>query len=557
MVKAWVLLLSGLSLAACQRGCRRSDASPGTVAEPGSGEGPRVDFEIDKVYEHQQPSQNAPWHAAGGDWTFFDAHTKTGTRFGFGWQQSPAKDSMAFGKALWSVSDPNEGADLIRLFARAFDGKVPPPMRQQTLHPQPFSLVSLGDALGRNGGGGFSGPGTWHATKLFLQRPGVEAEVFLNFDLVDLHGEFAEKDGAYTGDLLLFMARELRDGPPPVQTPETDARISLVGPKLGEFRPIGPAGAIFSGFEAGGARVIYHVKDGAGTRVVSIASEGPPQELEIVRLEHDMLGIHCAATDDPCLVHATEHKDPKVFSSDDPDEFLLVRRAQKQVLGLVGPWGSKGATTDASMSPDGKFVVIGGLQTKPPPHEREAFRVLHFVTVDAPSKIATYVHGDDWPSTESWQGSGAELCALVRLDRFEPEQKSSWVCVDPRSGAATDLPDQPSSESPALSPDGKHRFSCNKDQEILITDVTTGAVRSFPVAPRERQAFAKGCDLTWRGPHFLELSPERTAFLDVDSLKLSFPFADGADPPLAYDRSFSWAIAHRDANLAIARVAVR
>src|SRR5207248_3132564 len=112
-------------------------------------------------------------------------------------------------------------------FAHVFDGKVPPPAPQQLLHPQPFSLVSLGDALGRDDGG-FSGVGNWHANKLFLQRPGLEAELFFNFDLVDKVGEFAQKDSGYTDDLLQFMARELRDGPLPPQTPVNDARISLV-----------------------------------------------------------------------------------------------------------------------------------------------------------------------------------------------------------------------------------------------------------------------------------------------------------------------------------------
>lgn len=558
MSKVWAVLLVALLLTACQRGCRRSDGGKGTVAEPGRGgdNGPRVTFEIDEVHERQKPVDHAPWRAPGGDWTFFDAHTQGGTRFSFGWRQSASTDSMAFGKALWSVADPNQGADLIGIFARAFDGKVPPPMPQQALHPTEFSLVSLGDGVDRNDDG-FSGRGDWHATKLFLQRPGIEAEVFCNFNLNDKRGEFAEKDSEYANDMLLFMARELRDGPLPPQTPENDARISLVGPKLEAFRAIGPAGATFHAFEAKGARLVYSVKDGAGSKLVSIASEGPPEEQELVRLEHDFDSIACSPAEDPCLIKETERKDPNSFSSADPSDFVLLRRAKKQTVKLVGPWGSKGSTTEASVSPDGKFVALAALLSKS--KGPGGYHGLHFIDVDAPTTSVPYTHGEDWLDVVGWQGTGADLRAVVRLGRaYDKEKKPSWLLVDPKSGAATELPQEPASLSRALSPDGKYRYSCNKDAEIVITEVATGAARSFPVAPRERHALASECELSWRGPRFLEFSPERTAFIDIESLKLSFPFPEGAEPEsLHYDDGFGWAVMSKDSQLSIARVAVR
>jgi len=562
MAKAWLLLLSGLSLVACQRGCHHADPAKGIVAEPGVGPDsdaqPRVGFLIDTVYEHQRPTERAPWRTAGGDWTFFDAHTEAGARFSFGWKQGALKNSMAFGEALWSVSDPNQGADLIGRFARAFDGKVPPPMPQQPLHPEPFSLAVLGDALGRGDAGGFSGVGNWHATKLFLQRPGIEAEVFFNFDLVDKRGEFAEKDSEYANDLLLFMARELRDGPLPPQTPENDARISLVGPKLADFRPLGPPGAIFRAFEANGARVVYSVKDGAGTKVMSVASDGPPQEQELVRLEHEFSGMACTVSEDTCLVEETQHKDPNSFSGSDPRDFVLLRRAQKQNVPLTGPWGTQGSTTEATFSLDGKFAALSATVKKS--KATGYYRVLHFVSIDAPANITTYAHGEDWLDVVGWQGSGAELRALAQIGlRYDKNEKKSWLLVDPKSGAATELLQAPDALTKnALSPDGKHRYSCNKDEEVVITDVATRAARSFPVALRERHALADGCELSWRGPRFLEFSPERPAFIDIDSLKLSFPFAVGAEPQAPNcDASFSWAVVSKESQLSIARVVVR
>jgi len=560
MAKAWVLAATGFLLAACQRGCQKGEAAKGHVAEPGVGRAtdssPRVEFSIDAVFKNQKLADTAPWHVAGGDWTFFDAHTSAGIRFGFGWTHPPLRDSMAFGKAIWSVPDPNMGADLVRVFAQVFDGKVPPPAQQQLLHPQPFSLVSLGDALGRDDSG-FSGAGTWHANKLFLQRPGIEAELFFNFDLAEKVGEFAQKDSEYTSDLLTFMARELRDGPLPPQTPENDVRISLVGPKLGEFRPLSPEGATFHAFEAKGTRVVYSVKDGAGTRLVSVATEGPADEQELMRLEHDFTAMACDGSADLCLVEQTFHPKPNTFSGSDPSDFFLLQRAQKKVVPLTGPWGKAGSTTAASLSPDGKVFAIASFKKKA--KGAGGFHVLHFGRVEAPAGVITFEHGEDWLDVVGWQGSGDSLRAVVRsgLD-YDEEQKPSWFLVDPTTAASRDLAALDDPQPKTLSPDGKHRYACNKDEEIVITDVPGGAKRVFPVVPRERHALAEECELSWRGPRFLEFSPERTAFIDVDSLKLSFPFAEGAEPEgINYDPDFKWAVATRDSRLAIAPISVR
>lgn len=561
MHKTWVLVVAGLALAACQRGCQRKDSSNGHVAEPGIAHGPRVTFVIDKVYEKQEPTSSAPWHGAGGNWTFFDAHTDAGARFGFGFSHKPGKDGFAFGKAMWTVPDPNMGGQLVSSFARVFDAKVPPPTPQHDLHPLPFSLAVLGDHIGRSDEG-FSGAGDWFATKLFLQRTGLEAEIFFNFNLVDKTGEFAQKDSDYAEDLVQFMARELRDGPLPPQTPENDARITLTGPKLDDFRPLTPPDATFQSFEAKSTRLLYSLKDGAGTKLISVALEGPPQEVELVRLENDLSDVSCAPSDDPCLVEGVKHKEPNTFSGSDPTQLLLVQRAAKKVVPLVGPWGEHGSTTKASVSPDGKQVALSSM------HERKAgkswFHSLHFVSVDDPAVQVAYAHGEDWLDVVGWHGSGAELRAVVRIGQaYDKEQVPAWLLVDPRSGAETPLTgDDPSIPDETLSPDGKLRYSCNKDQELLFTELSTGKVRRFPIDARERHAFAEDCELAWRGPRFLEFSPERTAFIDVESLKLSFPFpeneAENADPiNPEYDPTFTWAAFTQGKRLGVARVTVR
>jgi hypothetical protein len=562
MPKPWLLVVAGLMLAACQRGCHRAGgAGNGHVAEPGVGRGdttPHVSFAIDAVYQRQRPMDAAPWHGPGGEWTFFDAHTADGARFGFGWTQKASSDALAFGKALWTVPDPNMGAQLIGNFSRAFEAKVPPPAPQQALHPQPFSLAVLGDNVGRDDSG-FTGAGSWHATKLFLQRPGLEAELFFNFDLTDLHGEFAEKDGEYADDLMQFMARELRDGPLAPQTPENDARISLVGPKLDDFHFVAPAGATFRAFEANGTRLVYSVEDGAGTKLISMALEGPADEVELLRLEHELGAFACAANDDPCLVEGVHHPDPHVFSLSDPTAMMLLQRAAKRVVPLSGPWGERGSAAEAAVSPDGKQLAVTSSRDRA--QGKGSYRVVHFVSVDAPQHNVTFAHGEDWLNVVGWLGQGAELRAVVQAGlSYDEDDPPRWFLVAPATATFTELPAKAAGiPDPTLSPDGKHRYACNKDEEILITELATGTVKRFPVVPRERHALTDGCELTWRGSRFLEFAPERTAFIDVESLKLSFPFADGAEESgaIEYDQAFKWAAFSVDSRLGVARISVR
>ncbi|HEX2872725.1 MAG TPA: hypothetical protein VHP33_15795, partial [Polyangiaceae bacterium] len=342
-----------------------------------------------------------------------------------------------------------------------------------------------------------------------------------------------------------------------------DARITLVGPKLDDFRPLAPPDATFRGFEAKSTRLLYSVKDGPGTKLVSVALEGPPQELELLRLEDDLSDVSCAPSDDPCLAEGVKHKEPNTFSGSDPTQLLLVQRAAKKVVPLAGPWGEHGSTTKASVSPDGKYVAIASR------HARKAgkgwFHSLYFVSVDDPAKQLPYAHGEDWLDVLAWHGSGAELRAVVRTGQaYDEEQVPSWFLVDPRGGTETALPTgDPSIPDEMLSPDAKLRYSCNKDQEVLITELATNKVRRFPIDARERHAFAEAaCDLSWRGSRFIEFSPERTAFIDLESMKLSFPFpeseAENADPiNPEYDPTFTWAAFTQGERLGVARVSVR
>jgi hypothetical protein len=418
----------------------------------------------------------------------------------------------------------------------------------------------LGDGIGRDDEGAFRGNGSWQATKLFLQRPGLEAELFFNFDLAHKRGEFAEKDSDYASDLLAFMALELRDGPPAPLTPDNDARISLLGPKPDATRPIGPPDARFLRFEAKSQRLLYAAPDAGGTRVASVAVEGDPRELQLIRLEHELSLLECAAgSDDPCLVEESTPDKPHVISSKDKKSLFLLERAHQRVTPLSGPWGEQGHLSSASVSPDGNWLAVHGLRPKAKPPTN--FQVLYLLRTSAPQPALEVSQGEEWLEVVGWFGAGAQTRAVVRVGlSYDKDVKPKWLALDPKTGEKVELAKAPDgvAADDTLSPDGKRRFSCQGDNAVVITDVATGAEHKFPIAARERRAFAEECALAWRGSRYLSYAPERTGFIDVDTLKLSFPFAEGAEPePQEYDPSFSWLVTKPDKQLEIARLVVR
>ncbi|MBX3186546.1 MAG: hypothetical protein KF819_06010 [Labilithrix sp.] len=554
-----VLLL--FAVLAC--GCKRSKEPPvnvdtvtgegGAIAQARFGGDPdaqrRVSFRIDAVHRDRKPSASAPWHEAGGSWTFFDAHVDDGTRFGFGWSEGGNAGAFSFGKAMLTVADADAGAKLVTLFARAFDGKVPAARVRQPLRIEPISLAILAKSTGRHEGS-FSGAGTWTATKLFLQRPGIEAEVFFNFDLTGKVGELAEKDSGYANALVRFVAGDLRDGPTPARTPETDPQLSLVGPKVDAWRSVAPEGARMIEFEGKGKRILYSIKEQTATRVRSVSLDDPNDVTDLVQIDNELGVVRCG-TEHLCLVEESIPKNAGVRSSEDPRTFHLVDRAKKTKRTLSGAWGEMGEVPIAPFSPGGSFIAMGGWRPMATGHGRD------LVVFFEPGGGVVAVPGEP-VAVVGWTGKGPTLRAIVQQGRsWEKEKKLVWFLVDPKTGARTDLAAPPPGivADAKRSLDGKRTVSCKGDEEISVTEGTT--TKRFVVHPDDRAAFGGDCT-SWAGSRYLYFRAGRLAFIDVETMKASFPFAPGEEPPaLAYDETFTWATSTSAEGIRAGRVVVR
>ncbi len=169
-----------------------------------------VSLQIAKVYENQKPLDLAPWHADGGDWTFFDchppkqplitivvgSHTKVTDK-----NASTTGIPVSWGEARLAVNDSAAGAQFVEAFAKAFHTPSPPVRSNNPTGLLKMPTAALGTGLIRDSAGGFKDGrnGTWSANKWFLQEDTAETEVFFNFSLSDIPQVFRKGHGLPRG----------------------------------------------------------------------------------------------------------------------------------------------------------------------------------------------------------------------------------------------------------------------------------------------------------------------------------------------------------------------
>lgn len=540
------LLAVGIVIGALAPSCRRKQApvpldtlssADASIAEPGVSEGDGLGFEIVAVYTGQAPTKAPPFHADGGSYTYFDARMKGGARFTFGFAEpKPAGGGMpmSFGDVLLYVSSPSEGQKLVTEVARTFHGKEPPAHPAATLPaPVPIRAVFLAMGVERKEAGFGGSGGGYYATKLFLQRRGLEAEVFFNFSLVAKRGQFAEKDADYADDMVAFLAGALRDGPPAPRDPKTEPRVSAVGPTVTWQREL--LGEAY-GFDPDGAHYWVTRKTPEGsTKLVSIALEKAGDEQEVLSVAHTLGDVQCVA--DTCVATDQRPKQKGVFSGDDPRSVLLVDRAKKTQRELTGPWGEKAALpTENALSSDGRTLAVGAWL--PTGKGQGQYRTLYLVDREGSVRGPVDVGKESW-DIESFSPT---RLTLVVGNAWDKAVKPKLVDVDPKTLAVSEPRPRPEAQM-GLSPDKKRRVSCDEDgSRITVTDLATKESRTFAVFEEDQRGLKDAC-VEWAGSRFLVYEP---GFLDTGTMKVSLTgFEDERHQRLEYDRSFRHVVSRR------------
>jgi hypothetical protein len=488
----------------------------GSVAQPGVHGEPEVSFTIESVYVSQKLLRTSPWHEAGGTWTFFDAKTSEGIHFGFGFAPGKERSGMSFGEVVLTVQARDEGKRLVDLFARQFRVTAPLEKPLQPLMFRPCSAAFFATDAQRTTGGFAGKGGGYFATKLFLQRPSIEAEVFFNFNLKTKEGHFAEKDSDYAKDLIAFLASELRDGKPARLTPSTDPSLIENGPRivLGRTLP----GTVLDMVPARDHVLMKEVIAGVGVRVVSHALENDAST-EVFRVPDDIGSTQCVA--DRCVLENVKHTEEGVYSSKDAQTLLVADRKTREITMLTGPWSNAASLpSGAKISADGKIVLVDdSVPNLGVPGGKALKSVLYIATLGGLTKGPIDFGDTSWMAV-SINTSSKRSEILIRKE--EGEHKVSFVKVDQATGAITPAAAPLSTgEDVARSPNGKKRVACVKGV-IVVTETGSKKEGRFSIPEVDRKTLENKC-VRWASDRFLLYvgDDDFTGFLDSETMKLN------------------------------------
>ncbi len=396
-----------------------------------------LSFDILRVYPNQKRIEVMPWHSDGGDWTFFDCRAAGPANFTVG-VTAKSKDGkrMAWGEATILVADRGNGAKLLDSISTAFKRKSPTERKQQPLESWKFNTAVLGEGMKREPQGGFGGQGgSWCATKWFLERDGFSAEVFFNYNLKDMKGEFSEKDPEYREDLLAVLAVVVRDGPRPERTPQTDPNLTDVGPMFAKGQLIPKRARNFQ-FGPGGKQILFSSKSQDGATVVfAVAPDRPDQPKELARVQQELNGITVLDPDvNQLLIMEVLPKEKGVISSEDPKRLWWVDRAKKETRELKGPWeGTSFHLAEKPVSPDSRFIVITNWRPRTDGN-RGNYSVIHVLDRQS-GTTKTIEMPNQSPEPIGWVGTGKALrLVFLKNHRWEKNVKQEWYLSEPETG---------------------------------------------------------------------------------------------------------------------------
>ncbi len=515
-----------------------------------SEEDGRLDFEILKIYVDRKPINAIPWHAAGGDWTYFDCRTALPNRAAFtiGIRNTPRQGlPVIFSDASIVVANPGEGVQLIEALSKGFH-EPPPKIRDpQPLEHWKFKVAMLAEEASREPTGRFqSGEGSWTAAKWFLERDGRYAEVYFNYSLKERKGEFREKDPDDRKKLLAVLAAVVRDGPRPERSPQNDPNLTAVGPTFAKAQLLAKK-TEFAQFSPGGKNIVFSTQapDGS-TAIMAAAPKQWDAPIELTRVQHVLDRAVCVDDEmNQLLVLERIPTDKRIYSSEDPKQLWWIDRNRNERRKLAGPWQDKSTDLpDDAVSPGGRLVLIKEWRNRTD-GKPGSYLVFHIFDRET-NATRTIERVNQSLEFLGWAGAGKDLrpAFLWREGRGKLEERAYFL-GDPFTG---DLASVKEATLPLdrwnrrVSSDGEFKAEVERMGELTIEHVKTGEKRSF-LFHEEDSPFVRDAMHRWVNPRYLLLDLNRPAFLDVQTMKMNYPLGKKVEVQgLVLSPDFQWAL---------------
>lgn len=158
-------------------------------------------------------------------------------------------------------------------------------------------------------------------------------------------------------------------------------------------------------------------------------------------------------------------------------------------------------------------------------------------TFELPRKDLFLVGWKDTPT-------GFQAVAMTNRWRIHEGQPAESYLADPVSGSLERcVGEQPTIESP-LSRDKSCQVAIRGD-DLVITDVRTGAERRFHFHEDDREYLGEGC-IEWLNDRYLKFNGPRLALIDTKVMKMCLPpCADGsrlASQSYVFSPDFRWVL---------------
>jgi hypothetical protein len=500
---------------------------PGVASEESEQWG-HLPLQIAAVYKNQKALDKPPWHATGGDWTFLEcelskaspARVLVGTRT----ISSPKGDMpYALGEALLAVSDTSAATGFVEAFAKAFHQPVPARHGEKPPGFLRVITVVIGDGLVRDSTGAFENGrgGGWTVTRWFWGEGEARAEVFFNYSAVDRRAEFAKTYEGDRGVLIEQLVVALRDGPLPERTPENDPGLTLIGPKIVGWTRVASSNETCRFTPDGRGIVITASEKGVDSKLFAASLASPSDRRLLAGFERFVSVLDFIATNQGLrlLVTETVRRNPDVISPDDPQILWVVEPQGKREV--PGPPGVKRwFTLERCVSPDKRFVALHSWQRKP--GVKNNTRVIHlgalqsggWRTIELPETSLELV---------GW--TGGKIAGVVLTGTgFERNEVRKAYLLDPDTAVLSPLEEIPVEFAPGrkLSPDRQRAIEVVWKERLIITDLASGRKRDFAFHPCDRRV-AHRDSVQWANDRYLVFNGARTALIDVDALKMSFP----------------------------------
>jgi hypothetical protein len=214
----------------------------------------------------------------------------------------------------------------------------------------------------------------------------------------------------------------------------------------------------------------------------------------------------------------TIRRDRHVFSSGDPQRLWLVDSQEKREVlppaGLTNWFVGKGG-----ISPDGRFVALLSWHKQ---GRQPGTRVVHVGDVQKGGWRTVELAGTSLELV-GWEGAIPKGVVLTG-DRYDKSAVQKTYALDPGTGQLSPLEAVPARFNSKVlsSPSQRRTVEVQEKQGLVIADAAGGRSQVFTFHPADRRSLVSD-SVRWGSDRYLVFQGPRTALIDAETLKMSFP----------------------------------